>query len=351
MSLAAAPQRAGDRLWMRGPLLLLAFLAGTLVAFDSLRAAEEKAEENPKSAAEEKGEEEKPKSPWTNSTELSLVVTRGNAIAQTVGFKETLEYKAKKGNTRFKLDTLRADTSDDPYLLVEPGIVFEPGEVPTGFSTIAVYPGTEPDVERYFIEGRYEGNLPKKATWNAGASWDRNEDAGILSRYIGFGGLGHTWRDRDDLTFRTSYGLSYTDRHEDIEDPEREERFLGVRLTSDYKDKWGASTTYDNDFTFNISVKDYQDFNIDWTQGVSVSMGKHLSLKVSLQFLYAGEPALEEVDVIARVILVDPDGIPGNGDEFFETVETGGIEITTGQDTLRKEPLDTTVRTSLQITF
>jgi len=151
---------------MRGSLLLLAFLAGTLVALDSPCAAEEK----PKSAEEEKAEEEKPKSPWTNSTELSLVVTRGNALAQTVGFKETLEYKGKKGNTRFKMDTLRADTSDDPYLLVQPGIVFEPGEQPIDFTTITVYPGTEPDVERYFIEGRYEGNLPRKATWEAGLS-------------------------------------------------------------------------------------------------------------------------------------------------------------------------------------
>src|SRR6185436_10335637 len=166
VSFGGTRQRAAHGPGMRGSLLLLAFLAGTLVALDAPHAAEEKGEEEkPPSAAEGKGEEEKPKSPWTNSTELSLVVTRGNAIAQTVGFKETLEYKTKKGNTRFKLDTLRADTSDDPYLLVEPGIVFEPGEVPTGFSTIAVYPGTEPDVERYFVEGRYEGNLPKKATW------------------------------------------------------------------------------------------------------------------------------------------------------------------------------------------
>jgi putative salt-induced outer membrane protein YdiY len=303
------------------------------------------------SAVEEEGEKEKPPSPWTNSTELSLVVAKGNADATTIGFKDTFEYKAKRGNTRVKVDSLRSDTSDDPYLLVEPGIIFEPGEVPTSFATIEVRPDAEPDVERYFVEGRYEGNLPKKATWNTGASWDRNEDAGIINRYIAFGGLGHTWRDRDDLTFRTTYGLSYTDREEDIQDPERESRFLGVRLTSDFKDKWGASTTYDNDFTFNISVKDYQDFNIDWTQGVSVSMGKHLSLKVSLQFLYSGEPALEEVDVIARVELIDPDGIPGNGDEYFITVDTGGIEITTGEDTLRKEPLDTTFRTSLQITF
>jgi putative salt-induced outer membrane protein YdiY len=329
----SAVRRAFDWTDLRGPLLFLAILAGALVAYGAT------------GAVEEEGEPEKPPSPWTNSTELSLVLTEGNADAMTIGFKETLEYKAKKGNTRLKVDTLRADTSDDPYLLVEPG------EVPTNFATIAVRPGAEPDVERYFIEGRYEGNLPKKATWNSGASWDRNLDAGILSRYIVFGGLGHTWRDSEDLTFRTSYGLSYTDRHEEIQDPEREEEFAGVRLTLDYKDKWGATTTYDNDFTFNISVKDYQDFNIDWTQGVSVSMGKHLALKVSLQFLYAGEPALEEVDVIARVILVDPDGIPGNGDEFFETVETGGIEITAGEDVLRKEPLDTTFRTSLQITF
>jgi putative salt-induced outer membrane protein YdiY len=322
---------------MRASVLLISILAGTLLA----RGAEPAATE----------EKKPPPSPWTNSTELSLVAVEGNASALTVGLKDTFEYKAKQGRSRFKIDALRSQTSDDPYLLVEPGIIFVPGEQPTGFATIAVRPGAEPDVERYFVEGRYEGDLPKKATWNTGASWDRNEDAGILNRYIAFGGLGNAWKDRDDLKLRTTYGLSYTDREEEIEDPERERTFLGIRLSSDFMDKWGASTTYDNDLTFNISVKDYQDYNLDWTQSVSVSMGKHLSLKVSLQFLYSGEPALEEVDVIARVVLVDPDGIPGNGDEYFITVDSGGIAITTGEDTLRKEPLDTTVRTSLQITF
>src|SRR4029077_11004466 len=116
-------------------------------------------------------------------------------------------------------------------------------------------------------------------------------------------GLGNVWVDREDLAFRTSYGLSGTDREEEIEDPEKEQRFLGARLTVDFKDKWGASTNYDNDLTFNISFKDLSDYNVDFVQGVSVSMNKHLSLKVSLQFLYASEPALEEVDVIARVRL------------------------------------------------
>ena len=288
---------------------------------------------------------------WQNSTDLSLVVTRGNSDLQTFGLKETLEYKTAKGRSRLRIDALRSDTSDDPYYLIDAGLTFEPGETPTNFTRKAVRPDPEPDVNRFFAEGRYEGNLPQKATWNAGASWDRNDDAGILSRTILFAGLGHVWRDRKDLEFRTSYGLSYTDREEEVEDPEKEDRFLGARFTVDFKDQWGASTIYDNDFTLNLSLADYSDFNADLLQGVSVTITEHLALKVSLQLTYAHEPALEEVDILLRALLIDPNGIPGDGDEFFQTVETGGIEIEVGEDVLRKEPLDTTFRTSLQIRF
>jgi hypothetical protein len=288
---------------------------------------------------------------WGNTTDLSLVVTRGNSDVQTFGLKDTLEYKTVKGRSRLRIDALRSDTSDDPYYLIEPGLIFEPGETPTGFSQKAVRPDAEPDVSRFFAEGRYEGNLPKKATWNAGASWDRNDDAGILSRTIVFAGLGHVWQDRKDLEFRTSYGLSYTDRKEEVFDPQKEEEFLGARLVLDFKDEWGGATVYDADFTANLSLSDYSDYNLDFLQGVSVTMSEHLALKVSLQLTYASEPALEEVDVLLRAMLIDPNGIPGDGDEFFQTVESGGIEITVGEDVLRKEPLDTTLRTSLQIRF
>jgi putative salt-induced outer membrane protein YdiY len=188
-------------------------------------------------------------------------------------------------------------------------------------------------------------------TWNAGASWDRNEDAGIISRTIVFAGLGRVVRDREDLKFRVTYGLSWTDRVEDVEDPEKEGRFPGARFTSDLTDKWGATTTYDNDFTFNVNLQDGSDYNADLIQGIAVAMSTHLKLKVSLQLTYSSEPALEDVDIVARARLVDPDGIPGSGDEFFETVASGGSEITIGEGVLRKEPLDSTFRTSLQIDF
>jgi putative salt-induced outer membrane protein YdiY len=303
-------------------------------------------------AEEPATEQPKPPSPWSNSTELSLVWTGGNSKSQTLGIKDTLGYKTKNGRSRFRIDALRTYSSDDPFYQVDPGVTFEPGSKPLNFTTHTVYPDPDLDVDRYFAEGRYDGNLgKKKSTWNAGASWDRNEDAGIVSRAIVFGGLGNVWHEREDLSFYTSYGLSYTDRQEDVDDPEHDRRFLGVRLSSDFKQAWGKSTIYDNDFTFNVNVSDLSDFNADLVQGVSVSMSKSLSLKISLQLTYAGEPALENVDVIVRAVVVDPDGIPGNGDEFFETVSSGGSEITLGEDTLRKRNLDTIFRTSLQITF
>jgi len=186
------------------------------------------------------------------------VLTEGNSNKSSAGLKDTLEYKTEKGRSRFRIDTLRSDKSDDPFLLVEPGQTFLPGETPAGAPTLAVRPDPEPDTERYFAEGRCTHNLSKKATWNAGASWDRNDDAGILNRYIVFGGLGNDWVNREDLSFHTSYGLSYTNREEEIEDPE---------------------------------------------------------------------------------------------DEFFETIESGGTEIIVREDNLRKEELDTTLRTSLLISL
>ncbi len=292
-----------------------------------------------------------PKRRWTNSTDVSLVVTQGNSDVQTVGLKNTFEYKADRGKSRFKVDALRSDTADDPFLLVAPGVRFAPGTVPTNFTTTEVRPETEPDVARFFAEGRYDGALRKRTTWNAGASWETNDDAGIVSRTIVFGGLGTDWLDRDDRKFRTTYGLSFTDRVEEIFDPEKEERFAGVRLTTDFMDRLGASTQYDCDFTLNVSVADASDYNVDLTQGLAVNMSNHLALKASLQLLYAGEPALEEVDVVVRVRFVDPNGIPNSGDEYYETVSSGGTEITIGDDNIRKEQLDTIFRTSLQITF
>ena len=73
-------------------------------------------------------------------------------------------------------------------------------------------------------------------------------------------------------------------------------------------------TTFDHKFATNVNLSDPSDYSIDTTSALTVAMASHVSLKVSLQWLYENEPALEsDLDVIALVELINPDGIPGSG--------------------------------------
>jgi hypothetical protein len=292
-----------------------------------------------------------PKLGWFNSTELSVVYASGNSDTHTYGFKDTLRRVWDKARFKLKADYLRADTADDPFLLVGSGITFLPGEQPSDPPLTLVKPPVEPDVEKIFVGSDYAREITERFFWSAGASWDRNEDAGILNRYIGFGTVGNRWFNRDDFAWSTTYGLSYTDRHEANTEPGREEQFAGIRLGSELRMKMGTISSFDNEFTGNVSFADVDDYSMDITSSVSVAMGKHVSLRVSLQYLFNNLAALEDVDVVAHVVLEDPDGVPGSGDEYFRTVSSGGFEITVGESPVRKEQLDTVFRTTLVIDF
>ena len=288
---------------------------------------------------------------WFNATELSVIYTAGNSDTQTYGFKDTLRRDWPTAHFKIKADYLRSDTADDKYLQVDPGITFLPGERPPDPPLTLIEPPVEPDVEKIFVEGLYAREITESFFWSAGASWDRNEDAGILNRYIGFGTVGNRWFRRDDFSWNTSYGLSYTDRHEEHTEPGRQEQFAGLRLGSELRMKMGTITSFSSEFTGNMSFADADDYTLDITSSVAVAMSKHVSLKVSLQYLFNNLPALEDVDVIALVVLEDPDGVPGNGDEFFRTVSSGGSEVALGESPVHKEQLDTIFRTTLVIDF
>jgi hypothetical protein len=300
--------------------------------------------------------QDKPKEPpklgWSNSTDLSLVVTAGNSAAQTWGFTDELRHVWKDARFKFEANVVRSDTSDDRFFQVAPGLEFPVGGAPVNPSTSLVKPEPTLDVATYLLRGSYERNITPRFFWNTGASWDRNDDAGILNRYIMHAGVGNTWVDIERRRFATSYGISYTDREEEEPDPEKDRRFAGARLGWDYMEKFNAGTTFDHKFATNVNLSDSSDYSIDTTSALTVSMVSHVSLKVSLQWLYENEPALEpDLDVIALVELINPDGIPGSGDEFFRTLSSGGSKLVLGSADARKDKLDTIFRTALVIKF
>ena len=300
-----------------------------------------------------KDKDEEPKLGWSNATDLSLVITAGNASAQTLGLGEHLRYLWPTAGFEADVTGVHSVSTDDRFYLVQPGLEIKVGETPPNLPRTLVRPDPDDPVAKYQASGRYERTLAGRLFWDTGASWDRNEDAGILNRVTSFGGLGHNWINTKARHLATHYGLSYTNRKEEVRDPSKDRRFGGARLAWEYRDRFGVSkTSFDSTLVSIINLTDGSDASINTTNALTVPMTGHLSLKVSLQWLFENQPALEtELDVIAYVTLVNPDGLAASGDEFFRTLESGGTKLLLGSENARREKLDTIVRTALVITF
>ena len=186
---------------------------------------------------------------------------------------------------RARFDGVRSTASIERSLLVRPGFRFPIGGQLEDFDTVMIEPNLEPDVEQYFVEGRFDRDITEHVFWNVGSSWDRNNEAGILNRVTVFGGFGNSWFDTDDIALSTSYGVSYTDREETQFDPLKDRAFTGIRINSDYVHQLGRLTQFDSDFTMHVNLTTITDRSINTTNAIGVSVNDYLSLRVSLQFL------------------------------------------------------------------
>ena len=295
---------------------------------------------------------DEPKFGWSNDTDLSLVVTEGNSDAATLGLSDQLHYVWKQARFEFEVNVVRSNTSDDRFFLVEPGLEFPVGSAPSNPPTSLITPEPEPDVANYLIRAGFERKISLRWLWNTGASWYRNHDAGIRYRYIVFAGVGNTWADHQRRRFVTSYGISYTDRQKKGPDPEIGRRFPGARVGWDYTERFNAVTTFDSDLGMNASFSNRADYSINTLNALTVSVNKRVSIKVSAQWLFENEPALEsDLDVVAYVELLNPDGIPGTGDERFRTLSSGDTKFVLDSSVARRNGLDTVVRTALVLSF
>ena len=260
---------------------------------------------------------------WSNSTDLSLVVTDGNSSTSTLGFNNYLQRLWSNARYSLRVEAVRSDTADDPFAIVSP-------DTADGF--YVEYPDKALDVERYYIENRYDRNITERFFWNAGVSWERNKNAGILNRYIGFAGVGNRWWSREDLKFSTTYGLSYTDREDEVQDPFKDDTFVGFRFGWEYLNQWGKVTTYRNTWNYTNSLSDTSDYYSDMMNSITVAINARLALRVSLQWLYNSIPGLEEVPL-------------------FVLHPVTGLKVEVGEVEVRKDQLDTIFSTSLVVNF
>jgi len=218
---------------------------------------------------------------WTDTAEFSYVATNGNAESSSLGFKNTLARAWNKSDMVFRIGGVRVETTTFNRSAID-GVVSDNKT-------------KETTAENYFAKGRYNGNISEKFFWYGGAGWDRNVPAGIRNRWVVEGGLGNVWRDTEDVKFKTTYGVTYTDQEDIVPVPGLDETYLGARLAWAYLNKFTKTTTFTNIFIVDLNADESSDWRADMDNGLAVTMSERIALKVGLQFLYDNEPSFELV--------------------------------------------------------
>ena len=219
---------------------------------------------------------------WSDTAELTVVFTGGNAEASTLGFNNRLDRTWENAQFRVDVGTVRAESTQF--------IRTATGPSPSSF-VVSKDSVTAVTAESYVARMRYERNLSDRLFWYAGTGWDRNTFAGIQNRHSLIGGVGTLWFDDDRTTFSTAYGLSAT-RQEDVSAPGETDSFAGLRLSYDYRLQVTPNTEFTSVFVADENLNDTGDFRADIVNAIAVSMSSQLALKVSWQALYDKQPSL-----------------------------------------------------------
>jgi putative salt-induced outer membrane protein YdiY len=188
---------------------------------------------------------------WFDTAEFSLFMASGNAESSSIALRNTLRRVWEGASFELSAGALRAETTTASRIATGTPDDFVVG----GSSETAV------TAENYFLRGRYERDTVDEYYWFAGASWERNEFAGIADRTVLVGGVGTVWFDRDDTHFKTDCGLTHTRQKDVIEDPAIDDSFIGLRLSWDYGRKLTTTTEYSNLLILDGNVDESSDLS------------------------------------------------------------------------------------------
>lgn len=227
---------------------------------------------------------------WADAAEFSFVATDGNSNSTSLGFKNTATRKWNKADLIIRATVVRVETESGDRVAQElPG---------GGF--VVIDPPTEVSAENYELVTRYNRNVSDRFYWYGGATWQRDEPAGIKNRYIAEAGVGNTWHDTDDLLFKTSYGATFNDEEDVIPDPTRDDSYGGARAVSSYMQKLGKTKnmTYTNLLVTDLNLDQTSDWRVDMDQGFAVTMTKTLAMKLGLRSRYRNDPSLETLTLL-----------------------------------------------------
>lgn len=222
---------------------------------------------------------------WSNTAELSYVLTAGNASSSSLGLRNTTLYRWPEASLLFGLGGIR--TESETTTRTATGTVDD--------FTITEETETTLTAENYFARSRYDRTVSDALFVFGGAGWERNTFAGVQNRTVLSAGGGQAWFDREDFRLKTDLGLTYTFQDDLVEDPETPDSFGGLRASVDFFRQLTESTELASLLTVDENLEELSDLRADWATSLAVAISSNLALKTSYQLFFDNEPSLVAV--------------------------------------------------------
>ncbi|HEX6852912.1 MAG TPA: DUF481 domain-containing protein [Candidatus Polarisedimenticolaceae bacterium] len=221
--------------------------------------------------------EDAPAKPWTNATELGVIVTSGNSESTNFAFSNKYGYKWTNAEFLSNAGALRTESTPNAFNL--DGVLVEPPK--------------ETTAESYFLDGKYRRTVTGDLFWYALAGWNRNRFQGIDSRLFGGGGIGYRFFETDRTKFSGEIGVDYT-QESPVDGEDRD--FAGARGFLAYEQKIGESSKFVQELEILENLDDTDDLRARSLTSIQASLNARLALKFAVRVLYDKQPATETLN-------------------------------------------------------
>ncbi len=228
--------------------------------------------------------------PWSSSSEFSFVQTGGNAESATFGVATTVTRAWERTEIKIEAGGIRTRTTRYSRIAVGTETDFRVDE--TSDSDISA--------ENYNARMRADRRFSERTSVFVQSGWTRNTFSGIRHRLVNVLGVSTRWTATETQRIRTAYGFTHTIQQDVVPDPERDNRFLGLRLSTEYWRQVTGNAEWTSNLVMDGNGDDPSDLRADWTNALSVSMNEHLGLKTSFRTTFDNEPALARVPLVSR---------------------------------------------------
>lgn len=214
--------------------------------------------------------------PWTDTADLSLILTTGNTQTKNIAASNKFVYKWSKAEVVLFAGVLRAENTQRT--------------VANAGGTLQTSESTATTAESYVLDGKYRRDIKEALFWFVGAGWNRNRPTGIDKHLSGGGGLGYRFFKTERNSLVGELGLDYTS--EDYTSGTNAS-FAGARGFVGYERFISKTSKFNSDLEVLENLDDTSDLRAKWVNAVTASLSSQLALKVSHAINYDRQPVTQ----------------------------------------------------------